>query len=99
MKGILAMIGGIVAMGLLFSVIGGFLVIRFARKFVPGKNRIGWGMTILILFLGGIFGKLLFFLLHIPTQGRIVGFISWIVGAFVLLLIYNAWLSFKERRA
>lgn len=96
MKGILAGAGVLVGMWLVFNLIGAFLVGWIARKLFPAKDRVGWGMTLLVGFLGGIVGKIRFFLFRLPTRS-IMGFVASIVGAFVLLLAYHVWTSAKSK--
>ena len=72
--------------GLLFiGLVAGFL----ARALVPGRDPRGLGGTILLgvagSFLGGFLGRLLF-----ATQRTTAGFLGSVIGAVILLLIYNA---------
>ena len=72
--------------GLLFiGLVAGFL----ARALVPGRDPMGLGGTILLgvagSFLGGFLGRLLF-----ATQRTTAGFLGSVIGAVILLLIYNA---------
>ena len=72
--------------GLLFiGLVAGFL----ARALVPGRDPIGIGGTILLgvagSFLGGFLGRVLF-----NTQRTTAGFIGSVIGAVLLLLLYNA---------
>ena len=98
MKGILAAAGVLAGMWLLFNLIGALIVGFIARTLFPGKERVGWPMTILLGFLGGIVGKILFFLFRVPTRG-LMGFVASIAGAFVLLLVYHVWKASTARHA
>lgn len=60
-----------------------------ARALVPGRDPMGIGATIVLgvagSFVGGFLGRLLF-----ETQRTTAGFIGSVIGAVILLLIYNA---------
>lgn len=70
---------------ILIGLVAGFL----ARALVPGRDPMGLAATILLgiggSFLGGFLGRLLF------DSGRTTaGIIGSVIGAVILLLIYNA---------
>lgn len=73
---------------ILFNLIGAFLVGLVARAVFPGRQNVGWPMTILIGFIGGIVGKLIFALLGWPS-GFPMGFVASVAGSCVLLLIWH----------
>ncbi len=79
---------------LVVNLVGAFIVGAIARAIFPGKDRIGWPMTILLGFVGGIVGKILFAILRWPT-GFGMGFVASIVGAFVVLLGYHLYVASK----
>jgi uncharacterized membrane protein YeaQ/YmgE (transglycosylase-associated protein family) len=70
---------------LLIGLVAGFL----ARALVPGRDPMGLGATILLgiggSFIGGFLGRVLF-----DTGRTAAGIIGSVIGAVVLLLIYNA---------
>ena len=75
------MIGWIV-----FGLIAGFL----ARAVVPGKDDIGLPMTIALGVGGSIVGGFLFGLFTVGFRGfQPAGWIGSVIGAIVLLVIYN----------
>lgn len=80
---------------IVFGLIAGFI----ARALVPGKDNIGCFMTILIgvggSALGGAVGAALS---HGFKQFKPVGLIGSVIGAIVLLVIYNAVTGRKDRR-
>lgn len=79
---ILTIIGWIV-----FGLIAGFI----ARALVPGKDDIGILRTILLGVVGSVAGGLIFGLLTVGFRGfQPTGWIGSIIGAVVVLLIYNA---------
>ncbi len=73
---------------ILFNLVGAFVVGLIARAIFPGKDKVGWLATIGIGFLGGILGKLVFWMLRWPT-GFPMGFVASVAGAFVLLYVYH----------
>lgn len=73
---------------ILFNLVGAFIVGLIARAIFPGKDKVGWLATIGIGFLGGILGKLVFWMLRWPT-GFPMGFVASVAGAFVLLYVYH----------
>ena len=95
MKGLLAVLGGVVGLWLLFNLVGAFVVGLIARAVFPARDRVGWGKTLLVGFLGGILGKLLFHLLGWPRH-FIMGFVASVVGAFILLLGLHVWTASKS---
>lgn len=84
----LAFLTTVVVGWILFNLVGAFVVGLIARAIFPGKDQVGWLATIGIGFLGGILGKLVFWLLRWPT-GFPMGFIASVAGAFVLLYAYH----------
>jgi uncharacterized membrane protein YeaQ/YmgE (transglycosylase-associated protein family) len=70
---------------LIIGLIAGVL----ARALVPGRDPMTVGGTILLgiggSFLGGFLGRLLF-----DTQRTTAGLIGSVIGAVILLLVYNA---------
>jgi uncharacterized membrane protein YeaQ/YmgE (transglycosylase-associated protein family) len=70
---------------LLIGLIAGAL----ARFLVPGRDPMGIGATIVLgiagSFLGGFLARLLF-----ESQETTAGIIGSVIGAVILLLIYNA---------
>jgi uncharacterized membrane protein YeaQ/YmgE (transglycosylase-associated protein family) len=76
-------------MGLLWTIVVGFVVGLIARAIMPGQQVMGIIMTTLLgvggALLAGYAGQLLGFY----RMGEPVGFIGAIVGAFILLFIYD----------
>lgn len=72
---------------IIFNLIGAFIVGAAARALFPGANKINWFKTIGLGFLGGILGKLVFWILRWPT-GFPMSFVASVAGAFVLLLVF-----------
>jgi uncharacterized membrane protein YeaQ/YmgE (transglycosylase-associated protein family) len=86
---ILTILGWIV-----FGLIAGFI----ARALVPGKDDIGLLRTIVLGVIGSVIGGLIFGLLTVGLRGfQPAGWIGSIIGAVIVLLIYNAATGRKGR--
>lgn len=76
-------------MGIIWSIIIGFVAGAIAKLIMPGKDPGGFIITILI----GIAGSLLFTwlgrMIGWYDEGESAGFIASILGAIVLLLLYR----------
>lgn len=71
---------------LVFGLIAGFI----ARAVVPGKDDIGLLMTIVIGVAGSVVGGFLFGLLTVGFRGfQPAGWIGSVIGAIIVLVIYN----------
>lgn len=72
---------------ILFGLVAGFI----ARALVPGKDNIGLVMTIVLGIVGSVVGGWLFGLLTVGLRGfQPAGWIGSIIGAVVVLVIYNS---------
>ena len=86
-------------LGLIISVIIiGLSAGAIARLVVPGKQDMSIGMTMLLgivgSFVGGFLGRVLF-----NTQRTTAGFIGSVIGAVLLLMLYNAVTRRRDRAA
>ena len=90
MKGMLALFATFLGGWILVNLIGALIVGAIARAVLPGKDKVGWFTTIVIGFLGGILGRLVFQLLRWPV-GFPLGFVAAVLGAAVLLLAHRVW--------
>ncbi len=96
MKELVAAIAALATGWLLINLIGAFVVGALARAILPGKDNVGWPLTIAIGFLGGIVGKVLAFMMGYRDLGIFGGFSVSVLGAFVLLLAHRLWRSTKS---
>lgn len=80
-------------MGLLWTCIIGFVIGVVAKFIVPGREGGGFIMTAVLGIAGSWFGSLLAGLFGIG--GGRVGFIGSVIGAVLLLMIYN-WTRAKK---
>ena len=82
-------------MGTVFHLIGwalfGLVVGLLARFLVPGKQHMGWLMTILLGIAGSFVGGGISWLIWGNPEGNVNpgGWIMSIVGAIILVLIYS----------
>ncbi len=79
-------------MGLIWTILIGFCVGLVAKFIVPGREGGGFIMTTLLGIAGSWFGSLLVGMLG---RGGPVGFIGSVIGAVLLLVIYN-WTRTKK---
>ena len=98
MKAILAVLATVAGGWLIMNLVGAFLVGAIARAMFPARDRVGWPMTIVIGFLGGILGKLIFRVLGWP-RGILFGFIASVAGAFLLLFVHHLSVARKSKPA
>ncbi|EHR50717.1 putative membrane protein [Saccharomonospora marina XMU15] len=69
-----------------FGLIAGYI----ARALVPGKDDIGLLMTIVIGVAGSVVGGFIFGLLTVGLRGfQPAGWIGSVIGAVIVLVIYN----------
>ncbi len=92
MSGFLALFATVIGGWILFNLLGAFLVGLLARAVFPGKQNVGWPMTIVLGFVGGLVGKMIFFILKWPL-GFPMGFFASVAGAFLLLFVYHVRVS------
>lgn len=96
MKLLIGALGTIFGLWLIVNLVGAFIVGALARAVFPARDRVGWFTTIVVGFLGGIVGKILFWILRWPTT-FLMGFVASLVGAFVLLFIHHLMQAGKAR--
>ncbi len=79
----------------LVGLVAGFI----ARALVPGKDDIGILRTIIIGMVGSLVGGLIWFFVTLGLGGlHRVGFIGSIIGAIIVLVIYNKVTGRKRMR-
>jgi uncharacterized membrane protein YeaQ/YmgE (transglycosylase-associated protein family) len=73
------------------SIVGGLIVGAIARFLMPGTDRMGCVMTILLGIAGSFVGGFVATLLWRSSQDefRPAGFLMSVVGAFLLLLLWR----------
>jgi uncharacterized membrane protein YeaQ/YmgE (transglycosylase-associated protein family) len=80
---------------IVFGLIAGFI----ARAIVPGKDDIGLLRTIVLGVVGSVVGGLIFGLLTVGIRGfQPAGWIGSIIGAVIVLVVYNQVTGRKRNR-
>lgn len=79
---------------IVFGLVAGFI----ARAIVPGKDDIGLVRTILLGVAGSVVGGFVFGLLTVGLRGfEPAGWIGSVIGAVIVLVIYNQVTGRKRR--
>ena len=76
-------------MGLLWMVLVGFAAGALAKYIMPGKEGGGFLMTTLLGIAGAVVGRFVGGLLGIYTDSLVGDLISAVVGALILLFLWN----------
>lgn len=76
-------------MHILWTLLLGLFVGIIAKFIYPGRDNMGWIMTIILGIAGSFVATYLGKLVGIYQPGQAAGFIGAIVGALILLFIYN----------
>lgn len=71
------------------TILVGLIVGVIARFLMPGRDPMGWIVTILLGIAGSFLASYGGTALGLYPQGSPVGWIASIIGAMILLLIYN----------
>lgn len=77
-------------MGFIGTIVIGLIVGLVARFLKPGDDSMGWIMTILIGIGGSLLATYGGQAVGIYQAGQTAGFIGAVVGAVILLVIYNS---------
>lgn len=83
-------------MSIILTIIIGFIVGLIARALMPGRDPAGFIITTLIGIGGALVGKFLGQAVGLYGEDEPAGFFMSIIGAMVLLFIYN---YFSKRRS
>lgn len=70
-------------------VIVGFVVGLLARALKPGDDKLGWFMTTLLGIAGSFIATYIGIAMNWYQQGQTAGWIASVVGAIVLLVLYD----------
>ena len=96
MKAVLATLAAVAGGWLILNLVGALLVGAIARALLPGKDKVGWPLTIALGFIGGLVGKLAAFIAGWRHLGIVKGFLVSVVGAIVLLIAHRIWRASKS---
>lgn len=76
-------------MGIIITIVIGFFVGLIARALMPGKDVMGFFMTTILGIAGAIVGRYLGQAFGLYAEGESAGFFMSLLGAIILLFIYN----------
>jgi uncharacterized membrane protein YeaQ/YmgE (transglycosylase-associated protein family) len=77
-------------MGVIWTIVIGFIVGLLARFVMPGDDKMGFIMTTILGVVGSLAATYVGQFMGWYVAGEGAGFIASIVGALVLLFVYNA---------
>lgn len=76
-------------MGFIWMIIVGLVAGLLARAIKPGNDAMGWIMTIVLGIVGAMLGGFLASLIGIDADGGFTGLIFSVIGAIILLFLYE----------
>ena len=76
-------------MGILWTILIGFIVGLVAKFLMPGRDPSGFIITVLIGIVGSVLASYLGGTLGLYQVGESAGFIAAVLGAMLLLFIYR----------
>lgn len=76
-------------MGIIGMIVVGFIVGLIARAIMPGDQKLGIIMTIILGIVGALVAGFLGSALGMYQQGEPVGWIASVVGAIIVLFVYG----------
>ncbi|MGB5876539.1 MAG: GlsB/YeaQ/YmgE family stress response membrane protein [Pseudomonadales bacterium] len=84
-------------MSFIWMIIVGLVAGLLARAIKPGNDPMGWIMTIVLGIIGAMLGGFLAGLIGINADGGFTGLIFSVIGAIILLFLYE--MIVNKRRA
>ena len=76
-------------MSFIWMIIVGLVAGLLARAIKPGNDPLGWIMTIVLGIVGAMLGGFVAGLIGINADGGFTGLIFSVIGAIILLFIYE----------
>lgn len=80
-------------MGFIWMIIVGLVAGLLARAIKPGNDAMGWIMTIILGIVGAMLGGFIASLIGIKADGGFIGLIFSVIGAIILLFLYEMIMS------
>ena len=80
-------------MSFIWMIIVGLVAGLLARAIKPGNDPLGWIMTIVLGIVGAMLGGFVAGLIGINADGGFTGLIFSVIGAIILLFIYEMIMS------
>ncbi|MEC9444500.1 MAG: GlsB/YeaQ/YmgE family stress response membrane protein [Pseudomonadota bacterium] len=84
-------------MSFIWMIVVGLVAGLLARAIKPGSDPMGWIMTIVLGIVGAMLGGFLASLIGINADGGFTGLIFSVIGAIILLFLYE--MIVNKRRA
>ncbi len=84
-------------MSFIWMIMVGLVAGLLARAIKPGSDPMGWIMTIVLGIVGAMLGGFLASLIGINADGGFTGLIFSVIGAIILLFLYE--MIVNKRRA
>ena len=76
-------------MGFIWMIIVGLVAGLLARAIKPGSDPMGWIMTIILGIVGALVGGFIASAVGINANGGFTGLIFSVIGAIILLFLYE----------
>ena len=76
-------------MSIIWMIIVGLVAGLLARAIKPGSDPMGWIMTIVLGIVGAMLGGFIAGLIGIDADGGFTGLIFSVIGAIILLFLYE----------
>ena len=76
-------------MDVIWMIVVGLVAGLLARAIKPGSDAMGWIMTIVLGIAGALVGGFLASMLGIGADGGFIGLVFAVIGAIILLFIYE----------
>lgn len=76
-------------MGIIYTLIVGFIVGLLARAIKPGADAMGWIVTIILGIAGSFIGGLLAGAIGLGATGSFGSLVISVIGAIILLFVYE----------
>lgn len=80
-------------MSFIWMIIVGLVAGLLARAIKPGSDPMGWIMTIVLGIVGAMLGGFIASLIGIDADGGFTGLIFSVIGAIILLFLYELIMS------
>ena len=76
-------------MSIIWAIVIGFIVGLIAKFLMPGRDPGGFIVTTLLGIVGAVVASWIGQAMGIYTEGQSAGFIASVIGAIVVLFVYN----------
>jgi len=77
-------------MSIIWAILIGFIVGLVAKALMPGRDPGGFFITAILGIIGAVVATFLGQALGLYAAGQAAGFIASVIGALIVLFIYNA---------